>query len=459
MNKEKIYGVLADLFTTEYSALDYQMLRLTAHHHMTQFMRGVDEGYIKIDDDLTPFSNNPVLDQWVGDNDGMLSDLVQEIQSYILAAVQFALPAHDERQILFKDAAEGLRFYQMEKPQGYKSTFVIPMNFHDWGRLLEGRLHDPVKNPPDNWIPHSHLSFMMLKRTLDQPQYATMPKELKNHFLYAVLAHSGDNGKSYMSRAVQTCDRMQLIGAEGFYRALSYGVCLMDGKIKYPDDPSYQYALPDTFDDHKSVLSLLEYCARNMRENIGDRHASWQRHSAVENIALLKAACDGDEELTHRMFAPEFDMVGAFSLNKRKIDADILKEASDLYASSKSHVNLRWSPYEIASTAIEAIEMPAGAARLSDDMKGSIRRACGEMSEDQRKALFRMMSMADVFRAAQDNIDRNICLTLANDPRAYVRTIVTKALTYTESPVIHLMQNATPQVAHEGLSLIPVMPS
>jgi hypothetical protein len=248
MTRENKYGEWARYFSEGYVHDEYEMLRSTAHHHANNFMRGVREGTIKIEDDFTLVSSNPELDNWVEGNQSLLSNLVCDIQSHIESVSDFALPAHDIRQILLKDAAEALRFSAMEKPQGYKSTFAIPTFAHDIGRLLEGRFYCE-ENPHYNWIPHAQLSFLLLKEILDKPDYISMPQALKHHFLYAVLAHSGDNGKSYMSRAVQACDRMQLIGAEGFFRAVSYGVCLMNADIKYPEDEAFETDLPD-MNDH-----------------------------------------------------------------------------------------------------------------------------------------------------------------------------------------------------------------
>jgi len=430
MNKEKKDGVWGDFFQSGFSSEIYERLSAGAVLGANAFMAGVISGQIVIDDGVTPQSFNHELDQWVLANDVLLTELVRDIQSHIYSVVGFSLPAHDERQIMFKDAAEGLRFYQMEKPEGYKATFVIPMFAHDIGRLLEGRFYDPLQNPHEKWTPHSKFSFLMLNAILDQPKYQSMPKALKDHYLYAVLAHSGDNGNSYMSRAVQTCDRMQLIGAEGFYRALSYGTCLMEADIRYPDDPSFEHTLPNMF-DHRSVLSILEYCARNMRENIGEVHESWQRRIAIENVVLLKAACEGNIELSRRMFAPELGVDCAFGPKKGMIDQYILSEAHRLYLARNNIPEIKWSPFEVASAAIHAIEMPIGAAKLSDEMKRSIHRAVGEMSAMERKSLFLMMSMADVFRAEQDEIDRDVCLKSENDPNAYICAIATVARKYT----------------------------
>lgn len=431
MNKEKKYGVWTKYFASGVDWDFYNLIKLHAQRSVDLFMQGVDLGHIKVKDDLTPDSQNPELDRWVSENDHILTELVYDIQKHVLAIAEYALPAHDERQFMFKDASEGLRYCMMEKPQGYKATFPISMFAHDsLGRSYEGFYYDPVNNPTDNWIPHAQMSFLMLKDILDQPKYGSMPRLLKDHHLYAVLAHSGDNAKSYMSRAVQSCDRMQLIGAEGFYRALGFVVCLKDADIKYPDDDSYNYNLPSMY-EHRSVLSILEYCARNMRENIGDEHRIWQHRIAVENVVLLKAACEGNDELAKRIFAPELSTHGTFGHLKRKIDPVVLQDANHLYASTKNIPEIRWSPYEVASAAIQAIEMPVGAAKLSDSMKKSIHRAVGDMSDVERKSLFLMMSLADQFRAEQDDIDRDVSLVSAKDQKQFIRAIADATRGYT----------------------------
>lgn len=445
MNKEIKYGVWQEFFNEEFSQEKYNALSEQATHRATVFMQAVRNGEINITDDLTPFSQDAVLDRWVAENDELLAQLVHDIQSHILSAVEFSLPAHDERQILFKDASEGLRFYQMEKPEGYKSTFVIPMFAHDIGRLLEGRMFHP-DNPHDHWTPHSRFSFMMLQDILEQPQYVSVPKALKDHYLYAVLSHSGDNGESYMSRAVQTCDRMQLIGAEGFYRALSYGTCLMNADIKYPDNPSYQTTLPNMF-EHRSVISILEYCSRNMRENIGESHAEWQRRIAVENIVLLLAYCDGNEELMLRVFAPELDVSGEYGPKKGQIEAGLLKDAYALYAKTKYSGDMRWSPYEIASAAVDAIQGPIGAAQISPALRQPLMRAVLDMSEIERQSLFRTMMMATQFRLEQDDIDLAVCREAENDAKRFIRTIAVASKKYAAPSLTLTISDRPPEIA------------
>ena len=392
-------------------------------------MHGVKDGNIKIHDNLTQFSQHPELDEWVEKNGPVLAQLVQDMQNCISSIAQYALPAHDQRQIMFKDAVEGLRYYVMEKPQGYKSTFPIAMFGHDLGRLVEGFFYDPEQNPHDEWIPHAQLSFLLFKDILDQPTYKDMPRLLKDHYLYAVLAHSGDNGSSYMARAVQTCDRQQLYGAEGFYRALSYLICFMDGDIRYPDDPAYQHTLPNML-DHTSVFSNLEYVSRNMRENIGGPHKTWQHRISVENVVLLLSCCEGNDDLKHRIFSPELGVDCAYGSFKGKIDPGVWADANNLYEHVKYTGHLRWSPHEVAAAIVEAIENPIGSAKLSHSMRHSLVNAVLNIPETERKALFKTMMIANEFRLEQDELDLDVCLTLENDPNQFIKLIAREATKY-----------------------------
>ena len=194
---------------------DYNALKTHAQMAARNFEFRFSAGLSSIDQDLTNIGKNPVLDHWVNSDEGQktLIDLTRDLQGRIRANAEHALPAHDIRQILYKDACEGLRFAACEMPEGYKSSFIVPMFSHDIGRLLEGRFYS-LGIPHDDWIPHSQLSFLMMREVLQD--YPQMPQALKDHFMYAVLAHSGENAETYIGRAVQTCDRMQLIGPEGF---------------------------------------------------------------------------------------------------------------------------------------------------------------------------------------------------------------------------------------------------
>lgn len=396
-------NVWENYFSKGYDAESYAQLRIKAESVTIDFFQSTWPSVQDLDARVT----NPELDNWVASESGqdVLAFLVEDIQNHIESVKEFALPAHDIRQILFKDAGESLRFYQIERPEGYKSAFVIPTFAHDIGRLLEGRFYHP-DNPHDNWIPHSKFSFLMLNDILSKPEYKFVPKELKNHFLYAVLAHSGENGKTFMSRAVQACDRMQLVGPEGFFRAHAYGLCLLDADIKYPRHDNYKTDLP-IFGKHHSVLSELEFFARNMRGNIGTDHKDWQRRIAVENVALLLKASEQDDDLRNRIFFPEYnkDVTIEFSPSKQPINGDVFYDAQNIMQSFDRFYTVRSSPDDVAKSLKTALQYLPGAAQLSDAMDKSILRAVTDLSLNELNGLNDTIRMANVLRMEQDKVD------------------------------------------------------
>ena len=419
---ENQYGVWTGYFAGQYS---YERLKNAAKSYADYFLATVH-----LSDD------NSALDDWVmaDESQNMLTILTADIQAHIKSVSAFALPAHDLRQILLKDVAEGLRFYQMEKPQGFKSCFMIPMMAHDpGGRLLEGRFYNPDTNPHENWIPHSQLSYLLLKAILDKPDYRDMPQALKNHFLYAVAAHSGDNGKTFMSRAVQTCDRMQLIGPEGFFRALSYVVCLMEKDIQYPVSQNYEHDLPE-MKDHTSVLSLLEYFSRNMRENICRCHAQRQRRVAIENVAILMMACHDNERLKNKIFAPEMNTAGPFGQHKQKIPCDIMIAANNLYTLYSNTYAMRPSQFEATCKIFQLLQDPNGSAHLNNRMKIQMNRAMEALMPDERQSLYQALCFAERLRAEQDECDRIVISSIEeNDPK-FIQLMAKEATLYCSQP-------------------------
>lgn len=413
------YRVLDFWFQNGYCPDTYALLKARAQIETDFFLSSIN-----LHDEDTK------LDAWVATPtaQNMLVALTDDIHQNILSFSKFALPAHDIRQICFKDAAEGLRFYQMEEPQGFKSTFLIPMIGHDFGRLVEGYFFHR-DNPHDNWIPHSQLGYLSLKAILDKPAYAAMPQTLKNHFLYAVAAHSGENGKTYMSRAVQTCDRMQLIGPEGFLRALSYVVCLMEEGIKYPVWGNYKNDLPD-MNDHTSALSLLEYFSRNMRENIGVHHSQWQRRIAIENVALLMMACHDNQELNQEIFAPELNPTENFGQYKQRIPDDIMNDAWDLYSLHSNTYPMPSSQYDITRKIFDLLESPKGSAQLTPTMKEHIKKGIGDLKQNERHSLYQTLCLAETLRNEQDECDSQVIMNIGSDAPAYIQLISRAAKAY-----------------------------
>lgn len=394
--------------------------------------------------------NDPEISAWVNSAEGQatLLTLVQDIQAHIESVAEFALPAHDIRQILFKDAAEGLRFFQMERPQGFNSAFIVAMISHDVGRLLEGAIYNP-QILHDQWIPHAQLSYSLLNRILVQPKYDGMPQSLKNHLLYAVAAHSGMNGETYMSRAVQTADRMQMIGAEGFYRALPYMVCFMEGHIKYPMWDGYERELP-AMDDHKSVFSYLEYFSRNMLDNVGsdDGHKQWQRRVAIENVAILLALCHGNDDLYQKVFAPELHPTKQFGERKNRIPADVFGAAKKLFV-PVAETDWCTSQFELTRRIFKDVQNVKGAAPLHDKMKSSIIRAMGVLMRNERAGLYQALTLAEKLRDEQDRADIEVCRQVMEQyPNTYLSAIAEKALEYAPE---HLLEAS---IAYEARSIV-----
>jgi len=418
-NNNNQYGVWSNWFNDGYRQEAYDHLRVQAKFETEFFLSSTN----LTDDDTA-------LDEWVLTSQGqnMLVALVTDIQTHIKTVSSFSLPAHDIRQILYKDAIEGLRFSQMENLQGFKETFMIPMISHDVGRLLEGRFFHS-DNPHENWIPHSQLSYLLLKAVLDRPDYKDMPQKLKNHFLYAVAGHSGDNGQTYMSRAVQTCDRMQLIGPEGFFRALSYVVCLMEGNIKYPVRESYKNDLPEMI-KHTSVLSLIEYFSRNMRQNIGGEHVKWQECVAIENVAILMMACHGNPELYQKIFAPELNQNGSYGPKKQKIPDDIMEVAKDLYDIYSDTYPMISSQFDVTRKILSLLQSPNGSAQLTDTMKINMNRAMGVLMHNERHSLYQALCLAETLRTEQDECDRDVIARIDNNAPQYMQTIARTASDY-----------------------------
>lgn len=393
--------LVTELCGNGYNAEAYQKLRGQAKNQTGFFLANFETNDAVADAKVEAWLEN-------SENQDLLAEFVGDLQDFVAKTRNRALPAHDERQISFKDAAEALRFYQMEGLTGLKATGVIPATFHDVGRFVEGAWYHPTKNPHDHWIPHARFSFLVFQKILASPKYQGMPNRLKDHYLYAVLVHSGQNGITFMSRMTQACDRVQLLGAEGFFRALAYVVCLMNGKIGYPEGDRCARNLPD-FGYHTSVYTVLEFYARNMLENIGENHAMHRREMAVQNVALLKLLCQYDPNLEGRMFAPEVDRSGDYGRLKKGIPDDIWKAAQDL-ADTWKNESLDDGPplLSVADSLCLMLTEPAGTAPLSEEMRARISEGVKSLNGREVMALYHMASRAEDLRDQGDEQDMKL---------------------------------------------------
>lgn len=435
--------LVTELCGNGYNARAYQGLRAKAKSRTDFFLANFQPNDAVADAEVEAWLEN-------SDNQDLLAEFVGDLQDFIAKTRDRALPAHDERQISFKDAAGALRFYQMEELTGLEATGVIPATFHDVGRFVEGAWYHPTKNPHDHWIPHAQLSFLVFQKILASPKYQGMPDRLKDHYLYAVLEHSGQNGATFMSRMTQACDRMQLIGAEGFFRGLAYGVCLMGGKIAYPEGGEFSRDLPN-YGDHASVLMELEFFARNMRENIGEKHAVYRREIAVQNVALLVLACKYDPQLAKRMFAPEVNRSGSYGVLKKGIPDDIWEEAQDLADTWKDESLDEVVPQlPLLTSFISVLGGLPGTAIITDDMAVKIARAVGPLSFLERQSLHHVLSQAEDLRDQGDEQDMVLMESISADQSMppYIRKIAEGVYSFAKK------QSFIPNPAF-GMSLSP----
>jgi hypothetical protein len=400
-------------------------------------------GLSSIDQDLTNIGKNPPLDLWVNSGEGQktLLDLTIDLQRRIRGNAKHALPAHDIRQILYKDACEGLRFAANEMPEGYKSSFIVPMFSHDIGRLLEGRFYS-LGIPHDDWIPHSQLSFLMMREVLQN--YPQMPQPLKDHFMYAVLAHSGENAQTYIGRAVQTCDRMQLIGPEGFFRAVSYVAGLTGGSIAYPRTQEYQLH-PPALHTHRSAIAVLEHYGRNGYANIGDDHYVWQKHMEMLNTAILLRMAECSADLGEYMLAPEQRAVPKSSLGPYKKEISV-HDAHDLLLLNPLDTRPQLSRQDLFETLVDILESPIGAATLPAQVKGNIRNAVMELKSDElsyiQQGIFFSASLKDALDLEDDRLVDHI---LGQGGIELERVIAAEAATFRRRDT-----NSMPQPAPAG---------
>lgn len=432
LNKTNNLGVWGKYFSEPYSQGRYNELRCHSRIVTANFMHGIRDGNVIRPDIHNGNHYDERINAWVASSHGqiILCNFVQEVQHLTTQAFhlleqyqnetgQQHLPiAHDQWQMA-KDVAEALRFRTMEQPQGYKELFIIPTAFHDLGRLPEALFFDK-ENPHTNWIPHAEISFLMLQDILDQDTYKDMPRELKWIILHGVLSHSyTQDDDIYTSAAVKSCDRMQLIGPEGFIRAVLYVTCLKEGGCI---NDIYGDNLP-AMSKINSSFGVLEYFARCMPPNIGDYHCEWQKANQDENLAILRSCYDGHFPRA-RMVTSYTGQFFAHSFDEAAIQrADNIRDRYRVMAAP-----LSISAYELAEKIIYEAERPSGSAKLADDKKIRLREALATMTDIQRTLLHASLPMAFDLRRQQDKKDFEILRSAAQDQNPIVQQIAAPAL-------------------------------
>ena len=424
--EKKSYGVWDEFFNTNAAAAaDYAAFNVRTRETVKQFLKDT-----KLDASLAAESKGTSLDVWCESEQGrhLLAMLTRDIIRHIKSVSDFALPAHDLHQIFAKDAVEALRFAAMEKPQGYKAAFPIAAMAHDIGRLLEGRLYSSTR-PYRDWIPHAQLSFILLDKILQQDVYADMPAELKNHFLYAVLEHSGPNTQTYIARATQVCDRWSgLHGAEGFFRAATFIPFIMHGSAGYLPRAEYKTELPP-YNLLPSAMMVLEFFARNMRPDIGVNHEDHRNIITLENIALLVKYAKRVPTIGSVILAPELNQDVTGTAYKKPISPDMLETAvnvADAFASSEAPI----SAYELCTKFCVEVTRPNGSAVMTVEMRQCLQDSFATMAADERAAFRDTMDMASALRLMAANRDHDIVMQGLSSDNLIHQSLAAEACNY-----------------------------
>lgn len=260
--------------------------------------------YQDLPDTLTDHVSMPVLDEhmpeafydseeWALSTAGeeTFARLVDASIAYFQTHGHMVAPAHDLRHMLVKDMAEALRFAEEGPVTGYKRFFLIASLWHDMGRLLEAHF-DEAGIEPGAKVPHAILSFGLLRDFLDK-EGGDLPEPLREQLLYAVQAHSGRNGNCFIARAVQRADRFQLLGAEGFLRAIAYdgGVC------GYPLTLNREQTQINTVDleSLRAVPNIVDFLGRNLYDNITFDNGDRERILRAQSQALVRLMLPDDD--------------------------------------------------------------------------------------------------------------------------------------------------------------------
>lgn len=235
-----------------------------------------------------------------------MGEFVEKLACFIQEIDLQGHPGHDRRHILIQDPLIGLGLIGStvngEKIEGVRSLFLIPSIFHDLGRLLEpalGRKDTCLES--DVATEHATISFLYMKDFMQKNAPEGMPIELKDHLLFAVLAHArGDYPQHVFTHLTQSADRSQIYGAEGLRRMIACDVGMKGINVYpasaapgYPNDPQSYGGKAD-----QNLLGHIEYFIRKGNPFPG-------REELLETTIRLAYLMVKGTEYEERLFQPE----------------------------------------------------------------------------------------------------------------------------------------------------------
>lgn len=332
--------------------------------------------------------------------------LVRRILSDIDAYPADCVPGHDKRHV-FKDLAASFHILEEENfMHDWRALLLLPSLLHDSGRLVEEKfVGEDVASKGDGKI-HAYLSYKMLQEMLDNEP--SIPQNLKNEMLYAVLMHQSGGGQDRtMSWAVQRADREQLTGGELFSRILSANVggCGTGLKTKFDAACTPVWSPESTFLDS---LTLYEHRLYANLGKYGEDRATQFKARAIAGIQIASlgngANIPSDTALDQWQFDPFIRWVET-GWKRPEVGEKVVPVARHIL--KKAAPLLSCFPQEDAvSFLIKAIEEPT--SHLSASIKARLQNLMNEVSGEGRLNYVRSMLLMQHCRATADADDLDL---------------------------------------------------
>ncbi len=212
-------------------------------------------------------------------------------------------PAHDYRHIVMKDPLVALELSCLRAQENPLIIFsIIPSLLHDIGRAREHEhMTTNFLNAPAQL--HAELGFSLAEQIL---RGIDMPALLRKEILFAVLEHN--NGfppqSSLFHRSVRHADAEQLIGVEGFSRAITFDIALGPMEfskggtiVRWLENFTHAFAPPLMRLRKKEIWQMLEQSKTCLRILQGKK-GSFGDAETEKRVGRLRKRCS-DEELLH----------------------------------------------------------------------------------------------------------------------------------------------------------------
>lgn len=377
-----------------------------------------------------------------GEGQEILLRLIRKILSDIDAYPADSVPGHDKRHV-FKDLAAAFHILDEENfIHDWRALLLIPSLLHDSGRLVEEKFIGINRAGMDGGKLHAYLSYKMLQEMLDGEP--SIPNDLKNEMLYAVLMHQSGKGQDRtLSWAVQRADREQLTGGELFTRILAADVGVHGVELQ----TKFNTASPPVWPPNNTFLDSLTLYEHTLYANLGqygEDRANRFKAMAIAGIQMASlgngANISSDTSLDQWKFDPFIQWVET-GWKRPKVGEKVVPAARRILRDAAPL--MKYVPQEdAASFLIDAIEKPNSS--LPQSVKNRLRDSMDNVSGEGRLNSVRSILLMQHYRAVADADDLNLLKKIAN--RGNILPFVSELAKDCAS---RMGQVETPPVIHE----------